>query len=191
MSAPTNLRVAGDRIEQLLEELRRSAEPKVADQAEELLRLVSELYGAGLQRVLEIAALEAPALVGALAGDELVASLLVVHGLHPDRLEDRLEQALARVRPLLGAHGGDVELLDVDPDAAAVRLRLLGSCDGCPSSSVTLRLAVERSILEAVPEIVTIDVDEPSKAVAGVPIALRAKPPQTAYDSCPVEMVRT
>ena len=191
MSAPTNLRVAGDRIEQLLEELRRSAEPKVADQAEELLRLVSELYGAGLQRVLEIVALEAPALVGALAGDELVASLLVVHGLHPDRLEDRLEQALARVRPLLGAHGGDVELLDVDPDAAAVRLRLLGSCDGCPSSSVTLRLAVERSILEAVPEIVTIDVDEPSKAVAGVPIALRAKPPQTAYDSCPVEMVRT
>ena len=51
-------------------------------------------------------------------------------------------------------HGGDVELLDVDEDAGAVHLRLLGSCDGCPSSAVTLQHAVERAIVEAAPEIV-------------------------------------
>ena len=45
------------------------------------------------------------------------------------------------MRPYLGSHGGDVELLGVTDDGV-VRLRLLGSCDGCPSSSVTLKLAV-------------------------------------------------
>ncbi len=47
--------------------------------------------------------------------------------------------ALDSVRPYLGSHGGDVELLGVDEDAGAVHLRLLGSCDGCPSSAVTLQ----------------------------------------------------
>ena len=46
----------------------------------------------------------------------------------------------------------------------AVHLRLLGSCDGCPSSAVTLRTTVERAIVEAAPEIVTIDVEEPNAA---------------------------
>ena len=69
------------------------------------------------------------------------------------------------MRPFLGAHGGDVELLDIDADAGAVQLRLLGSCDGCPSSAVTLQMAVEQAIVEAAPEIVIIDVEEPSTAV--------------------------
>ena len=55
-------------------------------------------------------------------------------------------------------------MLDIDADAGAVRLRLLGSCDGCPSSSITLQMAVERAITEAAPEIVRLEVDEPSKA---------------------------
>ena len=67
---------------------------------------------------------------------------------------DRVEAALESVRPFLAHHDGDVELLDIDPDAGAVLLRLLGSCDGCPSSAVTLQLAVERAIVDAAPEIV-------------------------------------
>ena len=68
----------------------------------------------------------------------------------------RARSRCARSSP---THGGDVELLDIDADAGAVHLRLLGSCDGCPSSAVTLQLAVERAIVEAAPEIVRIDVD--------------------------------
>ena len=79
-------------------------------------------------------------------------SLLVVHGLHPDDVGTRVERALDGVRPYLGSHGGDVELLGVTDDGV-VRLRLLGSCDGCPSSSVTLTLAVENAIQEAAPEV--------------------------------------
>ena len=65
------------------------------------------------------------------------------------------------MRPYLGSHGGDVELLDVTADGV-VRLRMLGSCDGCPSSAVTLKLAVEGAIEAAAPEITAIEVEEPA-----------------------------
>ena len=75
-------------------------------------------------------------------------------GCIPTTLETAGRAALDSVRPFLGSHGGDVELLDVDEHAGAVHLRLLGSCDGCPSSAVTLQHAVERAIVDAAPEIV-------------------------------------
>ena len=73
-----------------------------------------------------------------------------MHGLHPDDVETRVARALDGVRPYLGSHGGDVELVGLTDDGV-VRLRMLGSCDGCPSSSVTLTLAVETAIRDAAP----------------------------------------
>ena len=113
---------------------------------------------------------------------------MVVHDLHPEDLATRVAAALESVRPFLGAHGGDVELLGLDGALGAVHLRLLGSCDGCPSSAVTLRTAVESAIAEAAPEIVIIDVEEPSHQAghqaAGTPIELGRKPtaPSLAFD---------
>jgi Fe-S cluster biogenesis protein NfuA len=185
MPAQQNLRATGDRIEQLLDELRATADPRSCDRAEELLRIVSDLYGAGLARAVELASDSDAGLIDAFLGDDLLASLLLVHGLHPKDLIRRVEEALAQVRPFLAGHGGDVELLDIDENAGAVRLRLLGSCDGCPSSAVTLQMAVERAITEAAPEIVCIDVDQPSPPAVDVPVALTAK---RVYESCPAEM---
>ncbi len=76
------------------------------------------------------------------------ASLLLLHDLHPVDVADRVVGALDHVRPYLGSHAGGIELLGVDDDGVA-HLRLEGSCDGCPSSAVTLQLAVERAVLEA------------------------------------------
>ncbi|HEV2886511.1 MAG TPA: NifU family protein [Jatrophihabitans sp.] len=161
-------RAAGERIDTLLDAS--SAGGIVArERAEELVRLVADLYGAGLERVLEIMHERGhldDATLDALAGDDLVASLLLVHGLHPYGVEQRVEQALDSVRPYLGTHGGDVELIEVTDDGV-VRLRLLGSCDGCPSSSVTLKLAVEGAIEAAAPEISTIEVQLPTTESAG------------------------
>ena len=182
---PPNLRAVGDRIERLLDELGACADPKPRAVAEELIRQVTDLYGAGLARVLELADELSPSLVDRLSSDELIGSLLVVHGLHPATLESRVERALAAVRPVLAAHKGDVELVDIDPAANAVKLRLLGSCDGCPSSTITLQMAVEKAILEAAPEIETIDVEEPSAAVVTTPVMLTKKP---AYEECPAEV---
>jgi Fe-S cluster biogenesis protein NfuA/nitrite reductase/ring-hydroxylating ferredoxin subunit len=89
--------------------------------------------------------------------DDLVASLLVLHGLHPLNVEMRIARALDRVRPYLGSHGGDVKLLGVNE--GVVHLRLEGSCHGCPSSTVTMKLAIERAIEEAAPEVVRIEVE--------------------------------
>ncbi|MET4095515.1 NifU family protein [Arthrobacter sp. UYCu712] len=154
-------RQAGDRIESLLDAL--GAGGAVArGRAEELVRQVTELYGSGLARILEIlddrGQLDGGTLE-ALTADELVSSLLVIHGLHPQDVETRVAAALDSVRPYLGSHGGNVELLDISP-AGVVRLRLLGTCQGCPSSSVTLKFAVEEAIESAAPEVTAIEVVE-------------------------------
>jgi len=169
----------------LLDELGACADPKPRAIAEELIRQVTDLYGAGLARVLELTDGVSPSLVDRLASDELIGSLLVVHGLHPASLESRVERALEAVRPVLGAHKGDVELVDIDAAANAVKLRLLGSCDGCPSSTITLQMAVEKAILDAAPEIEIIDVEQPSTGGLSTPVMLTTKP---AYTECPVEV---
>jgi Fe-S cluster biogenesis protein NfuA len=190
MPEPRNLRQSGERIEQALSELQQSADARTLNLAEEVLRLVSELYGSGLERVLEIVREREPELVDVLASDELVASLLLVQGLHPDSVEARVEQALASVRPFLARHGGDVELLAIDDELGAVKLQLLGSCDGCPSSAATLQGAVEVAIVEKAPEVTRIVVEESASSNGtddngAVPIALGLKP---MYDECPAEV---
>jgi Fe-S cluster biogenesis protein NfuA len=187
---PQNLRAVGDRIERLLDELDACADPKPRAIAEELIRQVTDLYGAGLARMLQLAGDLSSTLVEQLSADELIGSLLVMHGLHSESLETRVERALEAVRPILGAHKGDVELVDIDVAANAVKLRLLGSCDGCPSSTITLQMAVERAILEAAPEIAIIDVEQPSTKGASTPVFLTAKPEYTdpIYTECPAEI---
>jgi Fe-S cluster biogenesis protein NfuA len=150
-----DLRVVGERIEELLGRIRADGDPATAEVAEEVVRLVVELYGAGLERTVAIAG---PEVLERLVGDELVASLLVLHGLHPKDTETRVVEALDRVRPYLGSHAGGVELLGIDPEGV-VRLRLEGSCDGCPSSTQTVKLAIERAIEEAAPEVTRVEVE--------------------------------
>lgn len=176
---------AGERIEQLLDQLAATGESPARDLAEELLRAVSDLYGSGLARIVEITAEVAPEAMSKLIEDDLVSGLLSLHDLHPDDLSVRITTALDSVRPMLGQHGGDVELLGVDEEAGAVHLRLLGSCDGCPSSSATLKGAIEVALAQHAPEIVILDVEEPEPApTPGTPILLGTKP---VYDSCPAD----
>ena len=178
-----NLRAAGDRIEGLLQELGTGADPRVREKAEELVRLLMELYGSALVRVLEIVddTGSADAIFDRLAADDLVASLLVLHGLHPLNIETRIVHALDRVRPYLGSHGGDVKLLGVKD--GVVHLRLEGSCHGCPSSTVTMKLAIEKAIEEAAPEVVRIEVEGTSSSVSaalfGNGAAPKSKPTAT------------
>ncbi len=158
-----DLSLTGERIDALL--TASAAQGVVAsERAEELVRLVTDLYGAGIEQMMEVlheAGVLSDDLLRTLADNELISGLLLVHGLHPYGVEQRVEDALESVRPYLGSHGGDVELLEVS-DGETVRLRLLGSCDGCPSSSVTLKLAVEGAIEAAAPEIVSIEVEAAS-----------------------------
>jgi len=157
-------RSAGDRIQTLLDA---TAAGGVAarERAEQLVREVVELYGAGLSRILATVGDQAgPGILDRLVVDDLVASLLLVHGLHPHDLHRRVSDALDRVRPYLGSHGGDVHLLDIVGDT--VHLQFAGSCKSCPSSAVTLELAVEDAIRAAAPEISSIEVVAPEPEAA-------------------------
>lgn len=93
-----------------------------------------------------------------LLADPLVESLLLLHDLHPYDVDTRIQRALDRVRPYLGSHAGGVNCLGVSPDGVA-RLRLEGSCHGCPSSTVTVRLAVQGAVEDAAPEVTEVVVE--------------------------------
>jgi Fe-S cluster biogenesis protein NfuA len=168
MAEVHNLREVGSRIERLLAELGADADAAVRRKAEELVRLLVDFYGAALGRVVDLAD---QALLERLAGDELVASLLIVHDLHPLDTKARVQAALERVRPYLGSHAGGVELLGIDDDGV-VHLELEGTCNGCQSSTLTVKLSIERAIEEAAPEVTGVDVqgivDEPRAASSGL-----------------------
>jgi Fe-S cluster biogenesis protein NfuA/nitrite reductase/ring-hydroxylating ferredoxin subunit len=140
------------RVETLLERLEALPDPGARETATEAVQALLDLYGEGLDRVVQvIAERDDGTLAAALADDQLVAHLLLVHGLHPVPVEERVRGALEGVLPYLESHGGDVELLGVEDGVA--HLRLQGSCSGCPSSSMTLKLAIEDAILKAAPDV--------------------------------------
>ena len=147
-------------VEALLDRLDTLPDPAARETATAAVQALVALYGEGLARVVERLG---PAQARALAEDELVAHLLLLHGLHPVPVQQRVRAALAGVRPYLESHGGNVELLGVD--GGVVRLRLQGSCDGCPASAMTLKQAIEQAVLAAAPDVDRVEaegVDDPA-----------------------------
>jgi len=161
-------------IEGLLHTIETIADPAVRASAEELIQTLLDLHGVGIERMLGIVAdAGAPgdAIIDSFARDDLVGSLLLLYGLHPLDMETRVDQALEKVRPYLGSHGGNVELLGVT-DAGVVQLRLQGSCHGCPSSAMTLKLAIEEAIYAMAPDVTALAVEgvveRPARPLAGI-----------------------
>ncbi|MCW3056777.1 MAG: nitrogen-fixing NifU domain protein [Solirubrobacterales bacterium] len=141
-----------ERVETLLERLDAIHDPSARETATEAVQALLDLYGEGLARFVDaVAERDDGTLADALADDALVAHLLLVHGLHPIPVEQRVQAALDGVLPYLESHGGNVELLGVQ--GAVAHLRLQGSCSGCPSSSMTLKLAIEDAIFKAAPDV--------------------------------------
>ncbi len=150
-----SVRDASERIDTLLDELAQGAPPAVMERVQELLGSVMGLYGAGLERMLSLAG---PELVRRLADDEVVGNLLVLHDLHPDDVDTRVQRALDQVRPYLGSHAGGVTLSQVD-ESGVVHLQLEGSCDGCPSSAMTVAGAIEDAIAMLAPDVVAVETE--------------------------------
>jgi Fe-S cluster biogenesis protein NfuA len=164
-------------IEELLGELDRVANPEVRAKAVELMRLLMDFHGAAIERMTDAVAREGEAgerIFADFARDPLVSSALLLYGLHPLDVETRVRQALERVRPLLRSHGGDAELLGVE--GGRVRLRLEGSCKGCPSSSVKLRLAIEEAICEAAPDVVAVEAEGAEQQAAATGLVQIGRP---------------
>jgi Fe-S cluster biogenesis protein NfuA len=71
-------------------------------------------------------------------------------------MKEKVQAAIEKIRPMLKADGGDVELVDVS-DAGVVQVRLRGACSGCPMSQMTLKNGIERIIKQEVPEVTAVE----------------------------------
>ncbi len=148
------------RVEELTAQVDQIPDPASRRTAEDLMAAVIDMYGLGLTRIVEIldeAGEQGAELQQRLAEDGVIASLLLIHDLYPVPISERVAEALESVRPYMESHGGNVELISLDDGVA--RLRLEGSCDGCPASSSTLELAIKTALDEAAPDLVGIEVE--------------------------------
>jgi Fe-S cluster biogenesis protein NfuA len=160
MPAPAEFQKRLQSIEALLGEIEAAADPSLRTSVQQLVQLVMDLHGAGIERTLELissAGEGGESIIQKLGKDELVASLLVLYGLHPLSLEERVTQALEKVRPRLRAHDGSVELLSLQ--GGAVRLRVQADGHGCGSTAQALKEMVEEAVYQGAPDITALTVE--------------------------------
>lgn len=148
----------GRRIEDVLEELRSRYGDGALLAGEQLVGMLVEYYGDGLHRTVALLSEQHPELLRRMAADPVLEGQLILHGLHPLGLDERIEAALDRVRPYLGSHAGGVAYLGTDDEGVA-HLRLDGNCNGCASSTVTVRTTIEQAVLGAAPELAGVAVE--------------------------------
>jgi len=172
-----------ERVQQLQARLEESGASATLAVADELVAAIVQMYGAGLERIvgsLIHAGPEGERVAAALADDELVATLLLIHDLHPIPLEQRVQDALDSVRPYMESHGGNVELLSLEHGVA--RIHLQGSCSDCAASSVTLELAIKQALEEAAPDLEGLEVEgiAPPAAPTGIDLPVVMSGPAPA-----------
>ncbi len=155
---PSDPREMTARLQQLIDQIQSQPNPAARALLQELLESLLAFYGDGLSRVLgHIQASDGEGkILDKLLHDQTVSGLLLIHGLHPLPLETRLLGALETVRPYMQSHGGSIELLSLEGEVARVKLQ--GTCKTCPSSTITLELAVRRAVEEACPDLLGFEV---------------------------------
>ena len=174
-----------DRFQEHAARLEAIEDGRAREVAEGMIGAMLELYGEGLVRIFD-ALEEAPGLRGRLVEDGVVASLLLIHGLYPVPLAERVEEALVSVRPYMETHGGGVELVRMEGNVA--HLRLLGGCDGCAASSSTMELAIREALDEAAPDLDGVEVEglvEPRPPRKLLPLVGQEPHPQTTWAELP------
>lgn len=117
---------------------------------------IEALEGEALRRLIRALKTDPAALAAmkSAVADEVVYAVLRRHQIVRPSLNERVEAALEGVRPMLASHGGDVELVKVNPPK--VEVRFIGACDGCPASALTFHAGVKKAVQEACPEITDI-----------------------------------
>jgi Fe-S cluster biogenesis protein NfuA/nitrite reductase/ring-hydroxylating ferredoxin subunit len=153
------------RVQELTAQLEEVQDLQARAVADELVASVIQLYGEGLERI--FAALDED-VRDRLAEDGVVASLMLIHGLYPISLEDRVHEALDSVRPYMESHGGDVELVGIDEGVA--HMRLVGHCESCPASESTLELAIKKALEETAPDLEGLEVEGVTRREFELPV---------------------
>jgi Fe-S cluster biogenesis protein NfuA len=163
-----------ERIERLVEQVTAFTDDEARSMALDLLQAVMDLHGAGFSRLVEVlgdAGESGRKSLAKLSNDPLVCGLMVLYGVHPVALADRVSGAIERVRPQVQKQGGKVDLLEVSD--GLVRVSISSSSNGCHSSPDALKQLVEQAIREAAPEIVDVVADGVASSTSGfIPVAM-------------------
>jgi hypothetical protein len=172
-AAPVNAEQTGRRVEEVLDRLAASGDPAAAAAAEELVRSLMDFYGAGLARILHLLSSAPGEPSSGLLGDELVASLLVLHDLHPEDRDTRIARALDSVRE----HSLDVVDFDEKSGTLTLRAQEAGGC-GC-GSGADAREAAQAALACFAPEVRAVDVQTAPAAPALLQIGTGPAPTRT------------
>ncbi len=141
------------------------ADPEARRIAATAVQAILELYGEALARVSKAArGGRGDALGEAILGDDLIWRLLVVHDLHPEDAETRVQRALEDIRPELESLGGRIEGFGVTP--GAVRVRIAGGLRGLTQLTESLRRTIEDAVRAAAPEMERVEVVTPDDDLA-------------------------
>jgi Fe-S cluster biogenesis protein NfuA len=145
----------------LVHDLETIADPAVRAAAKELVQLLMDLHGTGLERILEIVFQSGESgsrIIDDLGQDQLVSSLLVLYGLHPDELQTRVERKLEQIVSKLHKMGAEAKLVSVI-GGGDVRVRVRVDGHTCGSTSRTVQTAVEEAMYEAAPDMTSLVVE--------------------------------
>lgn len=146
-----------DKIELLVREAQAISDPIARNITIDLLRAVLDFHAAGLERVLETVFESSPAgeaIIEKIAADELAGSMLLLHNLHPDDLETRLNRAVARLQDMFASLGAKLLLVSVEPGTVHLRFESQRTWSAEP-----VRASIEKAIFQAAPEITTVLVE--------------------------------
>jgi hypothetical protein len=171
------LKAESAHIEHLLGELRELAPAPAWQRMEDVLRKIVRIYGAGLGRALAHAratGASGPAFDRCLCDDELLASLLVLHGLHPLTTAERVERALAGLRTELAVAEDALAVTAIDD--GVVHVRASGAIAAGAMSSNVAHGVIRRVIETAAPEIVSVDITGPAARHDPTLVQLRTRP---------------
>ena len=158
---------AVQRVNQLQDDGARTA-------ALELMQSLMDLHGAAMARLVEVLGETGDAgrnSLASLGNDPLLCGLMVLYGVHPLSLEERVRRAVERVRPQVQKQGGKVELLDVSD--SLVRVSISSSGNGCHSSPEALNSLVEQAMREAAPEVIAFVAEGVASSATGfIPLTM-------------------
>ncbi|MDQ2774284.1 MAG: hypothetical protein M3Y57_05055 [Acidobacteriota bacterium] len=146
-----------DKIEELVRRAESLPDPRARSIAVDLLQAVLDFHAAGLDRVMEIVAESGSVgevIIEQIAADDLTSSMLLLHDLHPDDLETRVNRAVHKLQDVFASIGAKLSLIAIEPGTVRVQFDSARTWSGTP-----VRASVENAIFQAAPEIGTVVIE--------------------------------
>jgi hypothetical protein len=146
-----------DKIEALVREAETAGDPKARAITTDLLRAVLDFHAAGLERILDLVYESGPwgtAIIDQIARDDLTSSMLLLHDLHPDDLETRVQRALEKLQEVFLSLGAKLSLIALEPPQVRLHFESQRTWSGTP-----VKASVEKAIFQSAPEITHVIVE--------------------------------